>query len=372
MLKYRILISGGGTGGHIFPAISIADAIRKRYPDSEILFVGALGKMEMEKVPAAGYRIIGLWISGFQRKFSVSNVILPLKLLVSLLHAAIIILRFKPNVVVGVGGFASGPTLRMASLLGIPTVIQEQNSFPGKTNKILGRKAKVVCVAYDHMEKYFQQTSIVKTGNPIRSEISNPLVLSDEAFQFFNLDKSKKVLLVIGGSQGALSINNAIADGLKTLVANGLQIIWQTGKNGWARSIEAIHSQGYNENEGAIRIYDFINRMDLAYDCASVIVSRAGAIAIAELSSIGKPSILIPFPHAAENHQTRNAVALVEKQAVLMISNHEANEKLVSTILWIVNNFDESLKMADNLKKLSVNNSAELIVDEIFKHVRVI
>lgn len=367
----RIIISGGGTGGHIFPAIAIADAIKRRNPAAEILFIGARGKMEMEKVPSAGYRIIGLWISGYQRNYSWSNLLLPFKIIFSLIQAAIIILKFKPHAVVGVGGFASGPTMRMASLLGVPTAIQEQNSFPGKTNKLLAKKAGVVCVAYDNMERYFKNAKIVKTGNPIRSDFNRTGDISDESFRYFNLDKTKKVILVVGGSQGAVSINNAISIGLKNLIDSGFQIIWQTGRNGFQKAGEAIRSQGFDTENGMIRVYDFINRMDYAYTCASLIVSRAGAIAIAELCTVGKPLVLIPFPHAAEDHQTQNALALVEKQAAILIRNQDASQMLIKTILHMMDNYHDSLKMAENLKKLALHNSSDLIVDEIFNLIKV-
>lgn len=367
MGKPRVIISGGGTGGHVFPAIATANAIRKKYPEAEILFIGAMGKMEMEKVPAVGYPIKGLWISGFQRNFSLTNFLLPLKVLVSLLHAAWIILHFKPQVVVGFGGYASGPTLRMASLLGIPTAIQEQNSIPGKTNQLLGKKAKAVFVAYDHMEKYFLKSKIIKTGNPVRFELIDQNSLRDEAFRYFGLDPAKKTLLIIGGSQGARTINLTLGNGLKELLSHQIQIIWQTGKASFETGLAALEQADINKNSAAVKVVEFIDRMDLAYACASAIVSRSGAMAIAELCMVGKPVILVPFPYAAEDHQTLNALSLVKNDAARMISNQDAPEKLISTILEILGDEKGSEEMASNLKKMAIPESAERIAGEIFK-----
>lgn len=359
----KVIISGGGTGGHIFPAIAIANALKKREPDTDILFVGAKGKMEMEKVPAAGYPIEGLWISGLQRKLTLKNLSFPFKVISSLAKAKKIINSFKPDVVIGVGGYASGPTLRAATKKRIPALIQEQNSFPGITNKLLAKDVSRICVAYDGMEKFFPEYKIVKTGNPVRQNVIEIEGKSDDAYEFFKLDKKKKTILVVGGSQGALSINKAIHKYLDLIIENEFQIIWQTGNYYFDTANEATK----NLKEKGIRTIEFIDRMDFAYAVADVIISRAGAIAISEICAVGKPTIFIPLPTAAEDHQKKNALALVEKKAALMIENNEVINQLGKAILDLANNKEKQSQLSANLLKLAITNADERIVDEILK-----
>lgn len=358
---YKFIISGGGTGGHIFPAVAIANALREKRPDADILFVGATGKMEMEKVPAAGYPIEGLWISGLQRKLSLKNLSFPFKLISSLVKARQIIKRFKPDVVIGVGGFASGPTLRMAASRGIPTLIQEQNSYPGITNKLLAGVAAKICVAYDGMEKFFPSDKIIKTGNPVRKQMIDIEGKRAEAALYFKLKANKNTLLIVGGSQGALSINKAIAVFLEDFAAKGNQVIWQTGKYYYdeARVLAA------NLNNKGLAVTAFIDRMDLAYAMADVIISRAGAIAISEICAVAKPPVFVPFPAAAEDHQTKNAKALVEQDAALLIPDSEVMDQLGKTITSLMKNTETKKRLHKNLLKLSVENSAEKIAEEI-------
>jgi len=359
----KVIISGGGTGGHIFPAIAIANALKKREPDTEILFVGAMGKMEMEKVPAAGYPIEGLWISGLQRKLTLKNLSFPFKVLSSLRKAKKIIGNFKPDVVIGVGGYASGPTLRVATKKKIPAIIQEQNSFPGITNKLLAKNVSRICVAYDGMEKFFPASKIVITGNPVRQDVIDIEGKSDDAYKFFQLNKGKKTILVVGGSQGALSINKAIHKYLNLIIENKVQLIWQTGNYYFETAKEA--AQGLDKK--GIRTIQFIDRMDYAYAVADVIISRAGAIAISEICAVGKPAIFVPLPTAAEDHQKKNALALVEKKAALLIENNEVSNKLGKAVMDLINNEEKQSKLSTNLKKLAITNADERIVDEILK-----
>jgi UDP-N-acetylglucosamine--N-acetylmuramyl-(pentapeptide) pyrophosphoryl-undecaprenol N-acetylglucosamine transferase len=361
--KIKVIISGGGTGGHIFPAISIANALKRREPEANILFVGARGKMEMVKVPAAGYPIEGLWISGLQRSLTFKNLLFPLKVFSSLLKARKIINRFKPDVVIGVGGYASGPTLRTASKKKIPTLIQEQNSFPGLTNKILAKNVSCICVAYDGMNKYFPESKIVKTGNPVRQNVIDIDGKRDKAFKFFELDKNKKTILVIGGSQGALSINKAIHQNLQSFIDNNIQLLWQTGKPYYETAIEAAKEL----KAKSVKVTAFIDRMDYAYAAADTIVSRAGAIAISEICAIGKPTIFIPLPTAAEDHQKKNAHALVEKNAALCIENNEVIDQLGNVAIDLINDINQKLALSSNLKKLAITDADERIVDEILK-----
>jgi len=359
----KIIISGGGTGGHIFPAIAIANALKKRDPDIDILFVGAKGKMEMEKVPAAGYPIEGLWISGLQRKLTLKNLSFPFKVLSSLKKAKKIINNFNPDVVIGVGGYASGPTLRAATKKKIPAIIQEQNSFPGITNKLLAKDVSRICVAYDGMNKFFPENKIIKTGNPVRQNVIDINGKSEEAYKFFNLDKNKKTILVVGGSQGALSINKAIHKYLELIIENGFQLIWQTGIYYYQTALDVTN----NLKDKGIRTIQFIDRMDYAYAAADVIISRAGAIAISEICAVGKPTIFIPLPTAAEDHQKKNALALVKKEAALFIENSEAINQLGNTMMDLIKNESQQSVLSANLKKLAITNADERIVDEIFK-----
>lgn len=360
--KHRnIIISGGGTGGHIFPAIAIANAIKKRFADVDILFVGAKGKMEMNKVPEAGYPIKGLWISGFQRQLTIKNLMFPLKLISSLLKARSIIRKFKPDLVIGVGGYASGPTLKMANQQKIATLIQEQNSFPGITNRLLAKKVNRICVAYDHLEKYFPADKIVLTGNPVREEVVSIEGKLKEAQNFFGITSGKKTVLVVGGSQGAVSINKSIAANIDVFAKNDIQLIWQTGKFYYKEAIELI------AESSQIKVHEFIKRMDLAYAAADLVISRAGAIAISELSMVKKPVIFIPLPSAAEDHQTKNARALVAKNAAVIIDDKEAVNELPNLLESLINN-DEKLKgLSRNISTFASPNATELIVDEIEK-----
>ena len=361
--KIKVIISGGGTGGHIFPAVAIANELKRVNAENEILFVGAEGRMEMEKVPAAGYDIVGLRIAGIQRKFDLKNLTLPFKVLSSVIMSRNIIREFKPQAVVGVGGYASGPLLYAATMMRIPSLIQEQNSFAGITNKILSRRVAKVCVAYDGMSNYFPAEKIVMTGNPVRQDVVNTEGKKTEACQYFNLDPNKKTVLVIGGSLGARSINEAIQKGLKKCAAQDIQLIWQTGKHFFSHAKEA--ASGFESN--SIRVHDFISRMDLAYSCADVVVSRAGASSVSELELVAKPCILVPSPNVAEDHQTKNAMALVTKNAALLVHDGEAGGRLVDIALDLVKDSEKQKILSQNISKLALRNAAEKIVEEIYK-----
>jgi UDP-N-acetylglucosamine--N-acetylmuramyl-(pentapeptide) pyrophosphoryl-undecaprenol N-acetylglucosamine transferase len=362
-MKRKFIISGGGTGGHIFPAISIANALKKRLPDCEILFVGALGRMEMERVPAAGYPIEGLPVSGFDRKNMFRNIKVLLNLLQSLTLARKIIRGFKPDVAIGVGGYASAPTLRAASAFGVPTVIQEQNSYAGVTNKLLAKKASKICVAYEGMERFFPKDKIVLTGNPVRQDLFAVSPKTKEAYQFFGFDIKKKTILVVGGSLGARTINQSIIAGLEHLAKTDIQIIWQTGKF-YIENARKATEPFANPN---LMVTDFVSRMDLAYSIADLVVSRAGASSISELCLLAKPVILIPSPNVAEDHQTQNALALVRKDAAVMIKDVDANELLVGKALELINNEVELKKLSDNIFKMAEKDSADRIATEILK-----
>lgn len=357
----RVIISGGGTGGHIFPAIAIANAIKKINPQAEILFVGAKDRIEMEKVPASGYKIEGLWISGLKRELSVDNLSFPLKVVSSLYNAHKIISKFKPHVAVGVGGYASGPLLYVANAKGIPTLIQEQNSYPGITNKMLAKKAKLICVAYEGMENFFPADKIVMTGNPVRENILDISSKKKEALQFFGLDENKKTILVVGGSQGARSINQAIVNDLQKIADAGVQLVWQTGK-----SFSPIAAQGLEKvTSTSLRAFEFISKMDLAYAIADVVISRAGASTVSELCIVGKPAIMVPLPTAAEDHQTKNIQALVNKNAAVMIKDTDTRKKLVDTALSLIKNENELNTLKNNISKLALPNSADVIAKEV-------
>jgi UDP-N-acetylglucosamine--N-acetylmuramyl-(pentapeptide) pyrophosphoryl-undecaprenol N-acetylglucosamine transferase len=365
--ELKILISGGGTGGHIFPAIAIADALRNTVPDCDILFVGALGKMEMEKVPQAGYPIKGLRISAFQRILSLKNLSFPLKVVFSMVKAYKIITSFKPDVVVGVGGFASGPTLKVAVNRRIPVVIQEQNSYPGITNRLLAKHAEKICVAYDGMEKWFPAGKILKTGNPVRENVINIQNKKDEAFRYFELESGKPVVLIVGGSQGALSINQALSYNLKDLEQCGVQMIWQTGKLFANKAKSAIQEKIANPRDKDFHVYEFITRMDLAYAAADLVISRAGAIAISELSAVQKPSILIPYPAAAEDHQAKNAKALADKQAAIFLADSEAKIKIATIVKSLIEDEEKRDTLSKNIGEFAVHNSAQKIAEQIIK-----
>lgn len=359
----KVIISGGGTGGHIFPAISIANALRKIEPDIEILFVGAEGRMEMEKIPAAGYKIVGLPVAGLYRRPTLKNFKVLLKLIKSLRMAKKIIREFDPDVVVGVGGYASGPVLRQAGIMKIPTLIQEQNSYAGVTNKLLAKRASVICVAYDGMDKYFPAEKILKTGNPVRQNYDNLKNLRDEALSFFNLKKGLPVILVLGGSLGAGSINNGLSENINTLRDSDCQWLWQTGKY-YFENINALVSLSFSEN---ISVHGFINRMDYAYAAADIIVSRAGAGTISELCLVGKPAILIPSPNVAEDHQTRNAKALSEKDAAVLITDTQAFKTLADEAIKLVSDISRRKKLSDNILMMADRDADIKIAEEVLK-----
>ncbi|MDR3266452.1 MAG: undecaprenyldiphospho-muramoylpentapeptide beta-N-acetylglucosaminyltransferase [Tannerella sp.] len=363
MKQYRIIISGGGTGGHIFPALSIANEFRNRYPESEILFIGAEDRMEMECVPEEGYKIIGLPISGFNRSHIFKNFGVVSKLIKSLRLAKKTIKDFKPDIAVGVGGYASAPTLWMASSLHIPILIQEQNSYAGLTNKILGKRAKKICVAYRGMEKFFPAKMIVLTGNPVRKDLETIKEKDEEAIKFFGLEKDKPTVLVIGGSLGARTINNGIRTGLKSVLDNGIQIIWQTGRYYYQFVKDELDRHDY---EG-LWVSDFISQMDYAYSVADLVVSRAGAGTISELSLLKKPTILIPSPNVAEDHQTKNARAMSDNEAAVFIPDNEAENTIASTIISLINDKERLNLLSENIASFAQHHSAERIVDEIEK-----
>ena len=366
MSNSKIIISGGGTGGHVFPAIAIANAIKEIKPEIEILFIGAEGKIEMEKVPAAGFKIEGLWISGLQRKLTIKNLSFPFKVIFSLLKTSRIIGKFKPDVVVGVGGYASGPTLRVASMKKIPTLIQEQNSYPGITNKMLAKSVNKICVAYQGMDKFFPNEKISITGNPVRKDILNTENKKEEAINFFDLDRSKKTILIIGGSLGARTINESINKNLNLFVENNLQIIWQKGKTFYTVAKENIEK---NNNKN-LKVFEFINRMDLAYSAADLVVSRAGAIAISELCIVGKPAILVPSPNVSEDHQTKNALALVNENAALLVKDIESREILGEEIIKLINNTEKQNQLSSNIKKLAKPDAANVIANEVLELIK--
>jgi len=366
MGELRAIISGGGTGGHIFPAIAIANALKKREPGTQILFVGANGRMEMEKVPQAGYEIKGLNIAGFQRGSVIKNLSLPFKLVGSLLSAYNIVKSFKPDVAIGVGGYASGPLLRAASFAGVPTVIQEQNSFAGVTNKLLAKGAKVICTAYDGMEKVFPKEKIVLTGNPVRREIVEMQAAGGdraEAYKYFGLSPDCKTILIIGGSLGARTLNESVEATINRIKDSEVQIIWQTGK------IYFDHCKTVGAGISNLKTLQFIDRMDLAYACADVIISRAGALSISELQLVGKPVILVPSPNVTDDHQTHNAMALVNKGAAIMIKDSEAKLNLTGAAFDLLQNEEQQKQLSKNIGKMGIPDAAERIVDEILKVV---
>ena len=355
----NIILSGGGTGGHIYPAVSIANQLKEKYPEANFLFVGAKDRMEMEKVPQAGYKIKGLWISGIQRSLSLKNLAFPFKLISSLWSAFKIIKKFKPTIVIGTGGFASGPILYAASISGVKTVIQEQNSYPGITNKLLSKKADTICVAYDGLERFFPVDKIVKTGNPVRQDLLAIESKRDEAIDFFDLKSDRKTLLIIGGSLGARAINNLIEKHINWLVENNIQVIWQTGK------LYYDEFKKYDALEG-VQTHAFLNRMDLTYEAADFIISRAGASSISELCIVGKPVIFIPSPNVAENHQTKNALSVVNKNAALLLKESELNV-FQNMFLELKNNIELQQKLSKNIKALALPNATKDIVIEIEK-----
>jgi UDP-N-acetylglucosamine--N-acetylmuramyl-(pentapeptide) pyrophosphoryl-undecaprenol N-acetylglucosamine transferase len=359
----KVIISGGGTGGHIFPAISIANALMRIDPETEILFVGAEGRMEMEKIPAAGYKITGLPVAGLQRSFSLKNITVLIKLLKSLNKAKKVIKEFDPDVVVGVGGYASGPVLRQAGKMGIPTLIQEQNSYAGITNKLLAKRASSICVAYDGMEKYFPSEKIIKTGNPVRQNFDDLDSLQDEALAYFNLNKEFPVILVLGGSLGAGTINNCLSGEINTLRDSDCQWLWQTGKY-YFEKVKALVAKSATQN---ISVHGFINRMEYAYAAADIIISRAGAGTISELCLVGKPAILIPSPNVAEDHQTKNAEALSKKDAAVMIADDKAGKDLVNEAIKLISDKQKRARLSENILKLADRDADIRIAEEVFK-----
>lgn len=360
----RVIVSGGGTGGHIFPAVSIANAIKAKHPQAEILFVGAEGRMEMHRVPAAGYKIIGLPIAGFDRKNMFKNIIVLWKILKCERLAKKVIKDFKPMVAVGVGGYASGPTLKVAGSMGIPTLIQEQNSYAGVTNKILAKSAKKICVAYEGMERFFPKEKIVLTGNPVRQGLVDSRISKAEASEKFGLDKNLKTVLIIGGSLGARTLNESVLGHLDEIRNSDVQFIWQTGKY-YSDEIKKRMSEVKPLDN--LRVMDFISDMDYAYAVADLVVSRAGAGSISELCVLNKPAILIPSPNVAEDHQTKNAMALANKSAAIFLKDADAPEKLVEMAINTVNDYDMLRTLAENAGKMAFRNSADVIADEVCK-----
>ncbi len=359
----RVIISGGGTGGHIFPAISIANALKQADPKVEILFVGAEGKMEMEKVPAAGYEIVGLPVAGFQRRLTFKNVTFVFKLIDSMIKARNIVRQFQPDAVVGVGGYASGPVLRVASNRKIPTIIQEQNSFPGVTNRILSKKVSKICVAYPGMERFFPASKIILTGNPVRSNLLEA-ISREEAAKYFGLDPNKKVVFVTGGSLGARTINQGILAGYDHLVQEGVQVIWQTGKYYYREMKDAVPE---NEN---IKLMAFVDKMEAAFALADVVVSRAGASVISEIALLGKAALFVPSPNVSEDHQTKNAMALVKEDAAEMVADKQVSAELVNKILSLLKDEERLAQLKSNVKKFAMPDAAKVIVDELFRLVK--
>jgi UDP-N-acetylglucosamine--N-acetylmuramyl-(pentapeptide) pyrophosphoryl-undecaprenol N-acetylglucosamine transferase len=359
MTNYKFILSGGGTGGHIYPAIAIANELKLQFPDAEFLFVGAQDKMEMQKVPQAGYEIKGLWIAGLQRKLTLQNLMFPLKLATSLLESRRIIRQFKPNVVIGTGGFASGPLLQAAGQAGIPTVIQEQNSFPGITNKLLSKKANAICVAYENLERFFPKEKIVLTGNPVRQDLIDIESKRDEAITFYGLDPNKKTLLVLGGSLGARRVNQLIEKELQNMLSQDVQVIWQCGK---------LYFEEYKKyNQQNVRVVDFIERMDFVYAAADVIISRAGASSVSELCIVGKPVIFIPSPNVAEDHQTKNAQAIVDAKGAILLRESEIDSQFSIVFEALMKDDGKQKQLSANIKKLAMPNATKVIVDEIKK-----
>ena len=363
---YRLVISGGGTGGHIFPALAIANEFRHRYPSSEILFVGAKGRMEMTRVPEAGYKIIGLWISGLQRSLTLSNLLFPVKLLVSYLKAVDLLKKFRPHAVIGTGGYASGPVMLAAVRQGIPTLVQEQNSFAGLTNRKIGDRVNTICVAYDGMSAYFPEQKVKFTGNPVRNTITSASINRDQAIRSFGLNPSKKTVLVVGGSLGARTLNQCVASALNTFALKDVQVIWQTGKTNYAEMDALLRQSGVT----VVKVVEFIRSMDEAYAAGDVVVSRAGALAISELCVVGKPVILVPSPNVAEDHQTKNALSLVERGAAQMVRDREAAQQLIPAILNLLTDEKKQRQLAANIRLMGRPNATADIVNEIEKLIQ--
>ncbi|MFV8368270.1 undecaprenyldiphospho-muramoylpentapeptide beta-N-acetylglucosaminyltransferase [Flavobacterium sp. LB2R40] len=362
MKQYKFILSGGGTGGHIYPAIAIANELKSRFPDAEFLFVGAKDKMEMQKVPQAGYKIIGLWIAGLQRRLTFDNTLFPIKLISSLLKARTIIKQFKPDVVIGTGGFASGPLLQIAAIAGVPTIIQEQNSYPGITNKLLSKNANKICVAYENLERFFPKQKMIVTGNPVRQDLIDIDSKREQAIRNFGLDSKKKTLLVLGGSLGARRVNQLIAKEVLTFAAHNVQVIWQCGK------LYIEHYKRFEEHEN-IQIHSFIDRMDLAYAAADIVISRAGASSVSELCIVGKPVIFIPSPNVAEDHQTKNAQAILDKKGALLLKESELDSQFSLVFESLLKDQEKQNQLGENIKQLARPEATKQIVDEIIKLV---
>ncbi len=362
MKKLKFMLSGGGTGGHIYPAVAIANELKSRFPEAEFLFVGAKDKMEMQKVPQSGYKIEGLWIAGLQRKLTLQNAMFPFKLISSLWKSRKIIKGFKPDVVIGTGGFASGPLLQMANMLNIPTVIQEQNSYPGITNKLLSKKANKICVAYENLERFFPKEKMILTGNPVRQDLIDIGGKRAAAIQYFNLDANKKTLLVLGGSLGARRVNQLIEKELEKFIAQDVQVIWQCGK---------LYFEDYKKyNSKTVQVLAFIDRMDLVYAAADIVISRAGASSVSELCIVGKPVIFIPSPNVAEDHQTKNAQAIVDKKGALMLKESELDSQFGLVFEALLKDQGKQGQLSKYIKHLALPNATKQIVDEIVKLIQ--
>jgi UDP-N-acetylglucosamine--N-acetylmuramyl-(pentapeptide) pyrophosphoryl-undecaprenol N-acetylglucosamine transferase len=360
MKPYKVILSGGGTGGHIYPAIAIANEFKLRFPMTEFLFVGASDKMEMQKVPQAGYSIVGLWISGFQRKLTIKNLLFPLKLVFSLLKSIQLVGTFKPDIVIGTGGFVSGPVLYTASLKGVPTIIQEQNSYPGITNKLLSKRVSKICVAYEGLDRFFPKNKIIISGNPVRQDLLNLEQNTKEAISFFNLESDKKTLLVLGGSLGARRINQLIETKLDYFSSIGVQVIWQCGK---------LYSEDYDKynSRNLVQVHTFINRMDLAYSSADFVISRAGAGSVSELCIVGKPVIFIPSPNVSDDHQTKNANAITQNNAAISIAEKDLDTTFDTRFFELFESESKQELLSKNIKKLALRSATKIIVDEIEK-----
>jgi UDP-N-acetylglucosamine--N-acetylmuramyl-(pentapeptide) pyrophosphoryl-undecaprenol N-acetylglucosamine transferase len=363
MSSFKFILSGGGTGGHIYPAIAIANELKAQFPDCDILFVGAKDKMEMQKVPQAGYPIKGLWIAGLQRKLTLQNLMFPIKVIDSLIQSRRIINAFKPDVVIGTGGFASGPLLRAASVMNIPIVVQEQNSYPGITNKILSKRASVICVAYDKLERFFPKDKIKLTGNPVREDLISIDSKRLDALTYFALDATKKTLLVLGGSLGSRRINQLIAKELDFITNQNIQVIWQCGK------LYFDEYSHFNEKSN-VRVVSFIDRMDLVYAAADIIISRAGASSVSELCLVGKPVIFIPSPNVAEDHQTKNAKAIVDKKGAILLKESELDEKFQPVFSHLIGDENHQIELGNQIRKLAKPNATQDIVKEISKLIK--
>jgi UDP-N-acetylglucosamine--N-acetylmuramyl-(pentapeptide) pyrophosphoryl-undecaprenol N-acetylglucosamine transferase len=362
MRTYKFILSGGGTGGHIYPAIAIANELKSRFPDAKFLFVGAQDKMEMQKVPQAGYPIKGLWIAGLQRRLTFDNALFPIKLLSSLLKSRQIIKQFQPDVVIGTGGFASGPLLQMANSAGIPTVIQEQNSFPGITNKLLSKKANAICVAYENLERFFPKEKMVLTGNPVRQDLMTIEGKRAEGVAHFNLDPNKKTILVLGGSLGARRVNQLIQKELEFFETQNVQLLWQCGK---------LYFEEYQKYQSKdVQVMAFIERMDLVYAAADIVISRAGASSVSELCIVGKPVVFIPSPNVAEDHQTKNAKSIADKNGAILIRESELDATFESTFSDLIGNENKQHELSQNIKSLALPNATKAIVEEIIKLIK--